>query len=189
MNSVVVLNRNYEYWTEVDLKKVLKWIVQDKIEVVISHEDYEVGSISFKIKAPLVVRLLSFVGYKPKKVKIPFSSDAVFHRDNNFCQYWHKDSLGKKFKYKCTIEDRTLDHIIPRSKGGPNTFENTVCACRHCNNIIKKNRIPEEAGLELIRKPFEPIQDKNSFVIMRFAFNPKKLSHKRYCEDLLGVVF
>jgi len=187
MSTVVVLNRNYEYWTEVPIKKVLKWMSLEKIEIVVTHETQEIGSISLRIKTPLVVRLLKFVGFKPKSETIPFSNEAVFQRDNNCCMYWHKDDKGNKFKYKCTSEDRTIDHVIPLSKGGRNTsFLNEVTACRYCNEVLKKNRTPKEAGLELIREPFIPKRDKNSFVIARFVYNPRKLAHKRYLEQILG---
>lgn len=185
MNAVVVLNRNYEYWSEVPVKKVLKWLCQDKIEIVAVDETAEVGSVTFKIKMPLVVRLLNFVGFKPKSTQIPYSQEAVFNRDSNTCGYWHYDDNGKRFKYKCTAADRTLDHLIPVSRGGKNTFTNTTTCCRWHNEKVKRNRTPQEAGLELIRQPVVPTRDKNSFVIMRFAFNPNKPAHKKFLE-LMG---
>ena len=185
MSQVIVLNRNYEYWTETSIKKVVKWLLNEKIEIIVSHESKEIASISLKIKMPLVVRLINFVGFKPKTSSIPFSQESVFARDNNICQYWHHGENGK-FKYKCNTDNRTVDHIIPVSRGGANTFHNTVCACRNCNEIIKRNRTPDEVGLKLIRKPFIPVRDTSQFVIMRFAFNPKKLSHKLYYEQVLG---
>ena len=189
MTSVVVLNRNYEFWTEASINKVLKWLVQDKIEIVVSHETEEIGSVEFRVKMPLVVRLLKFVGYKPKTEAISYSKEAVYQRDNSFCQYWHFDKKGNRFKYQCNVDDRTLDHVLPTSRDGKtNDFLNAVTACRNCNEVLKKNLTPEEAGLELIRKPFIPRRDKDSFVIMRFAFNPSKLSHKKYREVVLGVV-
>ena len=187
MSTVIVLNRNYEYWTEVSLHKVLKWWLQEKIEIVATHETEEIGSVSFRIKMPLVVRLLKFVGFKPKSEKIPFSQEAVFHRDGNICQFYHKDANGKRFRFKCDAENRTIDHVIPLSQGGTNDFRNTVCACRHCNEVLKKNKTPKEAGLELIRIPVIPHRDKNSFVIANFTYNPKKISHKKYLENVLGV--
>lgn len=190
MSTVIVLNRNYEYCTEVSVKKVLKWLIKDKIEIIVTHETQEIGSTTLRIKMPLVVRLLKFIGFKPKSEHISFSQEAVFHRDNNICQYWHRDETGKKFKYQCNIDNRTIDHIIPLSRGGKNNnFENEVCACRVCNETIKKNRTPQEAGLELIRKPFVPTRDKNSFVIARFTYNPNKLAHKKYYEVILGCSF
>lgn len=180
--AVVVLNRNYEYWDEVSLKKVLKWIMQDKIEIVASDETAEVGSVTFKIKMPLVVRLLHFVGFKPRTTTIAYSQEAVFQRDNFVCQYYHKDENGKKFRHKCTADELTLDHVVPVSRGGKSSFLNCVTSCRHCNEKIKRNRTPAEAGLELIRLPTVPKRDKNSYVIMRFNFNPNKLAHKKFME-------
>jgi 5-methylcytosine-specific restriction endonuclease McrA len=184
--SVIVLNRNYEFWTEAPIKKVLKWFCQDKIEIVVTHETEEVGSVTFRIKMPLVVRLLNFVGYKPKSEIIPFSQEAIFNRDNNVCQYYHKDEMGKKFRYKCNFEDRTVDHVIPVSQGGKSEFRNCVCACRTCNEILKKNKTPREAGMELIRIPVIPKRDKHSYVQATFTFNPKNLAHVKYLRDVLG---
>jgi len=189
MSTVVVLNRNYEYWTEVSIKKVLKWMSQEKIEIVVTHETEEIGSVSLRIKMPLVVRLLKFVGFKPKTETIPFSNEAVFARDHDYCQFYHFDENGKKFKHKCNSTDRTIDHLTPLSRGGKNnSFLNEVTACRHCNEVIKRNRTPKECGLELIRAPFIPKRDKNSFVVARFTYNPKKLAHKKYLEQILGQV-
>lgn len=159
---------------------------QEKIEIIVAHETEEIGSVSLKIKMPLVVRLLKFVGFKPKSEKIPFSQEAVFNRDNFICQYYHRDVMGKKFRYKCQADEVTIDHVIPLSQGGANSFLNTVCACRHCNEVLKKNKTPRDAGMELIRIPVIPKRDKNSFVIMHFNYNPKKLSHKKYMEQILG---
>jgi 5-methylcytosine-specific restriction endonuclease McrA len=189
MDSVIVLNRNFEFWTEVPLKKVLKWIAKDKIEVVVTHETAEVGSISIRMKLPLVVRLLKFVGYKPHTEVIVYSDEAVFARDNYTCQYYHIDDKGRRFRYKCTEDELTIDHVIPKSREGKsNDFLNAVCACKNCNENIKKNKTPKEAGLELIRIPVIPRRDKNSFVVARFKYNPRKLAHKKYYEKVLGIL-
>jgi len=176
--TVVVLNRNYEYWTEVSIKKVLKWVCQEKVEIIVMHETEEIGSVTFKIKMPLVVRLLKFVGFKPKSVTIPFSQEAVFSRDNFICQYYHYDDTGRKIRHRCVPEELTIDHVVPLSQGGKNDFLNCVTSCRYCNEVLKKNKTPREAGMELIRIPVVPRRDKNSFVIAKFNYNPKKLSHK-----------
>ena len=188
MQSVIVLNRNYEYWTEVGIQKVVKWLIKKKIEVVVS-DDKEIGSFEIRFKMPLVVRLLEFVGYKPRSEEIQYSDDAVFNRDKNECQYWHHDPVtGKRFIQKLNTETRTLDHILPVSRGGKNSFLNCVAACRECNERIKKNHTPEECGLELIRKPVVPKRNRHDYVVMRFAFNPRKLAHKVYVEQVLGGI-
>lgn len=198
MASVVVLTRDFQFWTEVSMDKFWKWLVKEKIEVIAcddgEHATYfDSNSLSlpeaistFKVRKPLVVRLLGFVGYKVKTEEIDFSKEAVFQRDNNVCQYWHYDEFSRAFKYVCKEDERSLDHVIPKSRGGTNTFDNTVCACKVCNIEIKKNRTPEEAGLKLIRKPFVPKRNRGDFVTIKFAYNPRKLSHKIYVEKILG---
>jgi hypothetical protein len=197
MTSVVVLTRDFQFWSEVSMDKFWKWLVKEKIEVIayddgkdatyFSHNLSLPEAIStFKVRKPLVVRLLGFVGYKVKTEEIGFSKEAVFQRDNNICQYWHYDKFNRAFKYVCKEDERSLDHVIPKSRGGSNTFDNTVCACKTCNIEIKKNRTPEEAGLKLIRKPIVPKRNRGDFVSIKFAYNPRKLSHKIYVEKILG---
>lgn len=188
MQSVIVLNRNYEYWTEAGIQKVVKWLIKKKIEVVVESENQEIRSFEVRFKMPLVVRLLEFVGYKPRSEEIPYSNDAVFARDKNECAYWHYDANGKRFIQKLNTETRTIDHILPVSRGGKNNFLNCVAACRECNELIKKNRTPKECGLELVRKPFVPRRSRSDYVVMRFAFNPRKLAHKVYVEQVLGGI-
>lgn len=195
MTSVVVLTRDFQFWTEIDMDKFWKWLVKDKIEVLAcqdgTFDNYDLpleqAITTFKVRRPVVVRLLSFVGYKVKTEEIGFSKEAVFQRDKNVCQYWHYNQVGQAFKYVCKEDERTLDHVIPKSRGGAaHSFENAVCACRSCNIDIKKNKTPEEAGLKLIRKPFIPKRNRGEFVTVRFAYNPRKLAHKIYVEKILG---
>jgi len=189
MTSVVVLNRNYQFWAEVNLDKVLKWWAKQKIKVLVADEREEVGSTTIRLKRPFVVQLLEFAGYKIKKEEIGFNKEAVFRRDKNICQYWHFENDGKAFKYKCQPDERTLDHIIPKSRGGAvHSFENAVCACRWHNVVIKRGRTPEEAGLKLISKPYVPRSNKGQYVTMNFTYNPNNLAHRIYVEKILGGV-
>lgn len=191
MTSVIVLTRDYQFWGEIDLEskgrqRFWKLLSKEKIEILAADEYEEIGTTSFKVKKPFVIRLLKFVGYKIKKEEINWSAEAVFARDNNVCQYWHFNEYNKAFKYRCKDSERTIDHLQPRSKGGENTFENTVCACHNCNVNIKKDRPLKDTGLKLIRKPFVPKQNKGDFAIIKFAYNPNKLSHRIYVERILG---
>jgi len=185
MYSVVVLNRNYEYWTEVDLKKAIKWLVKDKIEVLVSKDDEEVRSFEVRFKIPLVVRLVHFVSYRIKSDRVPYSDHGVYNRDKNQCQYWHYTKDGKRFAYTCTENERTIDHVTPREKGGATSYENCVCCCRHHNVVVKRNKLPEEVGLELIRKPAVPTVRKGDYAVFRFAYNPNKISHRFYVDKIL----
>jgi len=189
MSSVIVLNANYDYYSEVSIKKVLKWLVKNKIEIVLEKEDEEICGVQIRIKMPVVVRLLNFISYKLKSNVMPYSTNAVYARDNNVCQYWHHNDTGKKFKYQCSEEERTIDHVIPRSKGGKTSFENTVCCCRVHNEQVKKNMMPEQAGLELLRKPSMPNIHRGDYAVFRFAYNPKKISHQYYMEQFLKRKF
>jgi 5-methylcytosine-specific restriction endonuclease McrA len=188
MESVIVLTKNYQYWREVGIHKVLHWYCLKKIEIIVADETTEIGSVSIKIPLPFVVRLLDFVGYKPKQEAIKWSPEAVYNRDGNYCQYWHLDEHGHKHKYLCSEEDRSIDHILPKDRGGKDTFENTVCSCTWHNVKVKKNRLPAEAGMELIRKPFVPRRDRTAYVTVKFTFNKNKPAHKIYLEKFLGGI-
>ena len=90
---------------------------------------------------PLVIRLLNFVKYRVHKLKI--NRHRLYKRDGNQCTY-----CGCK-------KNLTIDHIIPKSKGGDNTWMNLVTCCSSCNRI-KGDRTPEEAGMKMNVKPYEP---------------------------------
>jgi len=190
MTSVVVLTKNWVYWGERSLEDAIKLYFRGKIEIVKADESREIHAgisregIVFKMPAPLVIRLLNFVGYKIKKEKIQFSEEAVFNRDNNICQYIHTDEKGNQFKYRCSSFEKTIDHIIPISRGGKNSFENCVCACRNHNEKVKKNHTPEEVGLVLIRKPEVPKSRKGDMAIISFTFNPHNKAHQAFYEAM-----
>jgi 5-methylcytosine-specific restriction endonuclease McrA len=103
-----------------------------------------IHAISFKIRIPRVIVLLLFDRLPKKEVK--FTRHNIFERDRNTCQY-----CGRA----CERKDLNLDHVTPRDRGGPTTWENIVCSCIECNTR-KANRTPTEAGMHLIRKPKRP---------------------------------
>lgn len=103
-----------------------------------------IHTISFKIRVPRVILLVMFDRLPKKEVK--FTRHNIFERDQNTCQY-----CGRVFDRN----ELNLDHVIPRDRGGPTTWENIVCSCVACNTR-KANRTPTEAGLHLIRRPKRP---------------------------------
>ena len=107
-------------------------------------DDEMVHTISFKIRVPRVIVLLLFDRMPRKEVK--FTRHNIFERDKNTCQY-----CGKVFER----QDLNLDHVVPRDRGGPTSWENIVCSCIPCNTR-KANRTPQEAHMHLIRKPKRP---------------------------------
>jgi 5-methylcytosine-specific restriction endonuclease McrA len=106
--------------------------------------DDSVQTISFRIRVPKVILLMVFDRLPVKDVK--FTRHNVFERDQNTCQY-----CGNKFDRR----DLNLDHVVPRDRGGPTTWDNIVCSCIPCNSR-KANRTPTEAGLRLLKKPKRP---------------------------------
>jgi len=90
---------------------------------------------------PSVIRLNAFVKV-PYARRVALNRRSVFTRDDNACQY-------------CGIGAENIDHVIPKSRGGPHTWENVVAACRRCN-LRKGNRTPVEAGMPLQRTPQAP---------------------------------
>jgi 5-methylcytosine-specific restriction endonuclease McrA len=103
-----------------------------------------IHTVSLKIRVPRVILLAMFDRLPKKEVK--FTRHNIFERDKNTCQY-----CGEMFDRK----DLNLDHVIPRDRGGPTSWENIVCSCVWCNTK-KANCTPREAGMRLIRKPKRP---------------------------------
>jgi 5-methylcytosine-specific restriction endonuclease McrA len=107
-------------------------------------DDEFIRTVHFEIQVPRVIRLLTYDRLPRQKVK--FNRRNIFARDGNRCQY-----CGKRF----ATSELSLDHILPRSRGGRATWENIVCACLKCN-VRKGGRTPREAGMRLIRDPVQP---------------------------------
>jgi len=185
MYSIVVLNKSGQYWGETTVKRVLKWIAKNKITILVAKEDEEICGVEIRIKMPLVVQLMEFGGFKVRSDKVHYSPQGVFRRDGNYCQYWHYDEYGKRYKHYCEEHDRTIDHVVPKCDGGEDSYENCVTSCAWHNTKVKKNKSLKESGLKLIRKPFTPVRKKGEMVIyLDFNFNPEKVAH-RYYKDYL----
>ena len=97
-----------------------------------------------RIRLPEVVILCGFNGFVRREV--PFTRRNIFARDDHRCQY-----CGKRLPK----HELTIDHVMPRSRGGADTWENLVLACVKCN-VRKGNRTPDEACMPLMRKPSRP---------------------------------
>jgi 5-methylcytosine-specific restriction endonuclease McrA len=107
------------------------------------HDDY-IRAVNFEIQVPRIIRLLKYDRLPRNAVK--FNRRNIFLRDEHRCQY-----CGRHY----TSTRLSLDHVLPRSRGGPDTWENVVCACLNCN-VRKGGRTPSEAGMKLIRPPVKP---------------------------------
>lgn len=161
---VLVLNRLWQAVNVCSVKRALTLLFEGRAQVVFDvgtglrtydfpewrsiseagPDKESVHTISYRIRIPRVIVLLVFDRMPKKEVK--FTRHNVFERDQNTCQY-----CGRKFDRK----DLNLDHVVPRDRGGPTSWENIVCSCIPCNTR-KANRTPQEAGIRLIKKPKRP---------------------------------
>jgi 5-methylcytosine-specific restriction endonuclease McrA len=137
------LNQDYRALTICSVQRAVVLVHLQKAEMVESMPDVFLRSSSIHFPWPSIVRLKAFVRVPYKRIML--SRKNVLRRDGYRCQYCgSRDSL-------------TVDHVLPRSRGGRDTWENLVAACTPCNNK-KGNRTPDEARMELRRTPFRPSQ-------------------------------
>lgn len=141
-SRVLVLNQGYEPVTICSTKKAVLLLFLTKAELVEEREDSYVRSVSRCYPFPSVIRLSNYIRVPYKKIEL--SRKNVLRRDEHYCQY-----CGEK------KTELTIDHIIPKSRGGSDSWENLVAACKKCNNK-KGNRTPEEANMKLIKVPRRP---------------------------------
>jgi 5-methylcytosine-specific restriction endonuclease McrA len=162
---VLVLNRLWQAVNTCSVRRAFTLLVSGHAQVV-SHEgensflthDFQswrdfsrlnpegemVRTISLSVRIPQVIVLLLFDRLPKKEVK--FTRHNVFERDKNTCQYCGR-TLDRS--------ELNLDHVLPRERGGQTTWENIVCSCIPCNTR-KGNRLPHEAGMQLVRRPKRP---------------------------------
>lgn len=143
MEKTLLLDASFYPIQMIDWKKALTLFFTDRAEVVEHHKDIEIKSTHESFKLPKVMRLF----YKVGNVNIvKFNRLNVFYRDNFQCQY-----CGGHFRKK----DLTLDHVIPKSKGGETSWENIVSACAPCNSK-KADKLLKNSNFKLLKKPVEP---------------------------------
>lgn len=144
MGSVLVLNATYEPLSIVSVKRAIVLLLKDKAELVEATESH-LRSEKLSLPVPLVIRLLYFVRI-PHRISLPVTRRTVLARDQYTCQYCQTQPPRK---------DLTIDHVVPRARGGKTTWTNVVTACLRCNNQ-KGSRTPEEAGMVLWTRPARP---------------------------------
>lgn len=138
---VLVLNNSFEAVNVVSARRGLTLVLGGKAVVEVPSE-VSVRTARLKIQLPSVIRLLVY-----RRVPLPqhraISRKKLLLRDRHSCQYCGSPFLPKEL---------TLDHVIPRSRGGESSWENLVACCHRCNNR-KGSRTPAEAGMTLRKKP------------------------------------
>lgn len=144
MGQVLVLNATYEPLNVVSVKRAVVLLLKEKAELVEAAEA-KLRSESFYLPVPLVIRLVYFVKV-PRRISLPVTRRGVLSRDHYTCQYCGATPPAKNL---------TVDHVLPRSRGGTTSWENVAAACEKCNGR-KGSRTPVEANMKLLTKPRRP---------------------------------
>lgn len=138
---VLLLNATYEPLTALPMRRAVVMLIRGKAEVV--HDDPSgpvIHSATRAVMVPSVIRLRTFVRV-PYRARVPLTRAALMHRDRFSCAY-------------CGARADTVDHVVPRSRGGDHSWENCVACCAPCNHR-KADRLLTEIGwtLRLIPSP------------------------------------
>ncbi len=140
MGRALLLNATFEPLCVVPMRRAVVLVLMDKAEII-ARNGGELHSERATLPIPAVIRLVHFVRV-PFRNRVPLSRRAVFARDRHRCQY-------------CNHNAENIDHVVPRSRGGEHTWDNVVASCRACN-ARKEDRLPQECGLSLRRRPRAP---------------------------------
>ena len=160
--AVLVLNASYEALDLVSWENAIVLVVKDKARIHQSHESGAMihsARLAVPLPAVIVLNRYVLVPYRDLDEHAVASVTAVLRRDSNTCGY-------------CGDFATTVDHILPRSRGGPNSWANLIAACLVCNQL-KADLTPEEAGMRLLWPPRVP--------------EPKPVSQRRIWRELAQV--
>ncbi|MGI9612312.1 MAG: HNH endonuclease [Acidimicrobiales bacterium] len=142
MSRALVLNATYEPIGVVSARRAVVLALDEKVDVLADTGEI-IGSATLSVAVPSVIRLRYYVKV-PYKRTAPLSRRAVFARDQGKCQY-------------CGRSAESIDHVIPRSKGGAHAWDNVVACCRRCNTY-KGDRLLDNCSLKLSTAPTAPTQ-------------------------------
>lgn len=149
MNSVLVLNFDYTPLNVTTIKRGFVLVDKGKAEVVKSDENPIIAGYKTYVR-PVIIRLLKYITFYTRTLRP--NRNRIYRRDNNECVY-----CGSK-------KNLTLDHVVPKSRGGKNEWGNLVTSCIKCN-LKKADRTPEEAKMKLLKTPHTPtLVTENSIV-------------------------
>lgn len=141
MSRALVLNASYEPLSVVPSRRAAVLVLDHKADIL--HDTGEaLRSEHLELAVPSVIRLRQYVKV-PFRRRAPLNRRGIFARDAHRCQY-------------CGVAAESIDHVVPRSKGGEHTWENVVAACRPCN-VRKRDRLLHETTMVLHRRPTAPV--------------------------------
>jgi 5-methylcytosine-specific restriction endonuclease McrA len=165
MGKVLVLNASYEPLNITSWRRAVVLLIKGKAEQV----EHNGRVVYADMPLPSVIRLRHYVRVPYKD--IPLTRRNILHRDGNSCQY-----CGY------TGDDLTLDHVVPRSRGGGDSWENIVTACVRCN-VKKGSRTPKESNMTLRINPHKP----HSGLYFEVTKYIKSGVHKEWQKYVIGI--
>lgn len=152
MAAVLLLNASYEPLTIIPQRRALSLLLRGRVDAV-TEEAVTVHGVSSALNIPVVLRLRRYINAPRRGAR--WSRQGVLRRDGYCCIYCGIKAGEYQQGRLLTRHDLTVDHIIPRSRGGRNTWGNTACACPLCN-VRKGDRTPHEVGMVLRWEPKTP---------------------------------
>ena len=159
MDRVLVLNASYEPLSLISVKRAVVLLLTDKAEVVEQDVARRLRAERIAVDVPLVIRLVRYISI-PRGLRLPFSRKTLLARDEHACQFCGATNVPL-----------TVEHLLPRSRGGVTSWENCVAACGRCNHR-KGHRTRAEAekiGLTLRREPRWPHFSRIALVVLAEA--------------------
>lgn len=151
-DRTLVLNASYAPISVVSTRRAVILVLAGRADLVEEAMDRKIRSVSEELGAPVVIRLRRMVKV-PYRRSVPLTRRALFSRDGHACAYCgHVTGL-------------TIDHVLPRSRGGRHDWANVVASCVRCNHH-KADRTPEEAGMTLRVQPYVPTGAKALMVVV-----------------------
>jgi len=183
-DATLVLNRSWRVVNTTTVRRALMLAIKRVARIVVpetfethdfdswtdlsvAEQERSIKSVRLRIRVPEVIVLLSYDAM-PKK-DVPFTRKNLCHRDRYSCQY-----CGRKMPR----EELTIDHVVPRSRGGRTGWTNCVLACVECN-VRKGNRTLEAARMSLIRPPVRPRWEPH----LALPITQRKQSWQRFISD------
>ena len=135
------MNQDYSALTVCSVQRAFLLVFLKKAEMVADAKGQSLRTVSSSYPMPSIIRLIEYVKLPYRGVLL--NRQNIFRRDGHKCQYCGATS------------DLTIDHVMPRSRGGAASWDNLITACRNCN-ARKGDSTPDEAGMPMKSKPFKP---------------------------------
>lgn len=167
-DSVLVLNQNYEPLNICSVRRALVLVLGGKAELLEAARG-RIASATRAFPFPSVIRLINLI--KRPRPRVKLTRKEIFIRDGYTCQY-----CGVRTSHL------TIDHVIPRSRGGSHTWDNVVAACQPCNHR-KGGKSVAEARMALLQQPHEPRAGRYYTVERRLDGS----LHETWCKFLPGL--